>query len=1665
MSEPLPDLPQAPELLASGGRRVWSLVQYVWRRIENFVFLLVVLLIALYFVLQSAWVQNWLIQRISGYLSTELNTQVSIGHVDIAFFDHLALEQVFIADQHGDTLLYAGQLTAGLNGNFFDALERHLEFSEITLTNAYIFDRRYFGEYRHNFQFLIDYFGGSSGSKKAKRSFPIQVKNLRLTNINLIQDNAVSGRKLALHLPKGHIRVDQFDPNLKKADIHSVVLSGIFLKLEERPKQPMPELPKDTTANKQPATPYIVDIDHFRLDAGHFDYDFWRGSPERTLPLDIFDPNHLSVRKIDFEADSLHFNGLYFNTGQLQHFSAFEQCGFGVTHGAARNWAMSDTLTALYGATIELPNTRLGDTILLKYDAYTDFLHFNNNIKMDIRLSPGSFIGLGDLMPLNKNIANNSFFKRNKTLRPEISGQITGKVNSLKARNMAIKVDNHTVMEGDFTGDDLARGTKEMRLSFKFDRLQSNISGLRQLIPGFNPPDNLKRLGNIAYQGRYDLFFATDHVLNGDFSTSLGRGTLNMKLDMAPGRENARYSGRMDLSRFDLGAWSGDPKFGRLSLHMEVLEGSKGLTLPTVEANLRGNIDSLKYNGYTYQDIKLNGLLSQSLFEGKIGIKDPNVWFDFDGTVNVRDTIPVYSFNADLKRLDLGRLNLVKEDMVVSGRVDQVRLSGKNMADLFGILNVRDIRVVQNTEERQIVHRIDSVRFESNSLSGDLRRFSLRSDVVIANAEGRFNLNTVANNLWRMLYRQHPVLVGHLLGRDSNTVAMLTDSTPLRDAFRFGLYLNNSRDLTKLIDNQLDTLKNISITGRVDGRAGMSEIYVSVPQLHYGNIEADTLSFGWRGEPRGSVYDIELPQTFLSGKYRLAPISVSGSVKSDIVQFRLQTQSKDTSSAVRGINLNGALSYPDSTWQIKFASSDIDLFAQRWTIEDDNYLRFSKNYVEPQNLYLMSGDKRIVLDSLNAGRGLKLTLSNFDLAFLNDILPKRKLNYRGRIYDSDVEIQDIFAMKKMAFYFSTDTVFLNNKPYGRLDGNMDMAALDEPLEWRLSVIDKAFGLRTKGAWNFNTKLAKNTQNGFGLMEPRGLKSEIEGEQFPMSVLQQFIPGISNTDGRFDIKAALGGTVGNSATTRLGLNGQALIRQGTFVIDYLNTPFYIENQTVMLTNQQIWATNAAIFDVTKKNKAVIDGGLRHNFFSDWKVDCRISSQSEDFVLMNTTRKNSAYYYGFAAGEFTATFGGTFARTDINIDATTGPNTILYIPLSDEADFKEVKFITFKDKNAGPVNPDASKPNVKKRFQSSDLKGLNFAMNLSITPAAEIQMIFDEQAGDILKGKGEGDIALIINREGEFKMYGNYNILRGEYLFTLLNFVNKPFTVAEGGSIKWYGDPYKAQLDLDATYSETASVGNLISDEIAITGDENIIAEANRGTRVDINMHMTGDLFAPSIDFGLSFPSVSPQVRTFTDNKLRVLQQDPNELNRQVFGLIMFGSFLPPDSFAPQSIGQITSTLTQFISNQLSSYLTGLASEWFGKSVSSFDVNIAYNEYQAAARLNGANASISGRELQVRMTSGFADDRIRIQVGTQVGSVANLGNAATPGTNGFLGEDLIIEFQPTTDSRWRIKAYQRLEPDLSGNFRNRLGIGLSFKRDFNSFNEMMSGVGKWFKRKNG
>lgn len=1642
---------------------IWLIIKSLWRRVENIIFGFVLLIILLYFMLQMPAVQNWLVHHVAQYLSREWQTTVQLQRVDIEFFDKVVLEGLYVEDVKGDTLIYAGKLNAGLKSNFFAFLSDEIEFTDIGLSHARLFIRRAETDERNTLNQFIDRISGARKQKKNQSGgIRLKIQNLHLDDVMYIRDvqtynsqdpNVIDCEYHRIRIPYGLVRINLIDPDNHLVDIQSAHIDGLSIDIDESEKKattPKPpakkvSLKKTESSNDQSLIFQVgqVLVTHATFQMDHFDV-----SPARTTLPDVMDYDHLDIHDIELQGEKFTFNDEFDNNdfdlkGTIKHLAAREQSGFVLSHAEIQNLSLTDTLAGMYQAKIQTSGTSLGDTILFHYNCYHDLKRFDDSVDMDIKLAPGSFVRIGDLTHFDGHLADNQFFKKNYNETVKLNGRVYGIVNRLRADDLQASIDGGTSVWCDFRGNNLSKHDDPPVLNFDFKELRTSLNALERIIPDFKPPAQFYKLGYVVFKGSYQLFDGVDHVLYGDLNSDLGGGRVDMQLNLKEGREKASYSGGLEMKQFDMATWMGDKKFGRTTFNVTIAENSTGLTLPTIKTKVSGKIDTLPYLGYNYKDIFLNGSFNEKIFDGQLTCNDPNVDFTFDGVINLREDIPRFNFNAQMRRIDLGVLNLVDKDLVLFGNVENLSLVGSNFDEITGSAFLSNIKLLQDREEW---HRIDSLRFVSFFRADGSRYFGFNSDVAKCEMTGKFNLNTVFQNLGRQFNRYHPDFARQL------GLEFSESGDPVTDNYRLSLQIRNSKNLTRLVSAELDTLKNVYLDIHVEALKGLTDIRLETPFVKFDGLGFEMPSLRLNAREDSLDFVINLPKTMLSAKSSLPPVQLTGKMVANLLNFSLEAKEKQNNSNTgyfESLYLKGGLSVVDSLWQVQFSSSKMKMFSQEWVIADENYVRFNNEYFETKDFEFFNGNKRILLEGQNNGRGARFSLTNFDLNELNRFFDPEFLSISGKIYDFDISIQDIFKMEGMEAGFLTDTFYLNTKPYGVILSNIEMADLSSPLLYKIFLQNNGNQrLRVAGAY-----LPKGAKSFYS----NTLESDIDSgeifasatlDDFPLDVIETFIPDISKTDG-----AIKGNLILQGSSSRVGLTGSTRV-SGQTQLDYLKAMFHLDNQVINFTPNKIEVSADTIWDASLQHMAFVDGYLSHDNFSKWRVSCTIESADRSFLILNTTQADNELYYGQGIGYFLCNITGSFTQTNMLVDAETGKDTRLYIPLSSTSDAKEASFIRFTNGTQDTISAKA-----KKNFSFSDLKGLNFEMNLTVTEDAEIQLIFDEQAGDIIKSRGTGDIKLNINRDGDFKMYGRYQVSHGEYLFTLLNFVNKPFSLVSGGTISWFGDPYRAILDLDATYDQTTAVYNFVRDEVELLS--NLKDEASKATRVVVTMHLNGELLKPNISFDMAFPNVTSQLKSLTDNKLRLLKQDQSELSRQIFGLIVIGSFLPPNTAFIQPADYAASlynTLTQMIGNQFSNYLAGLASEWFKGDVSSIDFDIVYNDYQNALSNPNQPLVAGGRELQVRLKSGFKDDKITVQVGSQfgLGSRANL-----PISDGFLGEDVTIEIRLTENNQWRLKIYQRLEPDISGQRRDRYGLGISFQKDYDSFGAMLESIGDKFR----
>ena len=168
-------------------------------------------------------------------------------------------------------------------------------------------------------------------------------------------------------------------------------------------------------------------------------------------------------------------------------------------------------------------------------------------------------------------------------------------------------------------------------------------------------------------------------------------------------------------------------------------------------------------------------------------------------------------------------------------------------------------------------------------------------------------------------------------------------------------------------------------------------------------------------------------------------------------------------------------------------------------------------------------------------------------------------------------------------------------------------------------------------------------------------------------------------------------------------------------------------------------------------------------------------------------------------------------------------------------------------------------------------------------------------------------LTYNNNGELGTYGKYTLDKGTYTFTLQDVIIKEFTIRDGSSISFQGDPYAAVLDLEAVYSLNSNIRDLYES----FGDD---PDLNR-TNVPVHalMRAKGIISQPEISFDLEFPSLTAEAV----RKVKSIISTDEMMNRQIIYLLALNRFYTPEYMNQNEL--LTSVASSTIAGQLSNIL--------------------------------------------------------------------------------------------------------------------------------------------------
>ncbi len=1245
-------------------------------------------------------------------------------------------------------------------------------------------------------------------------------------------------------------------------------------------------------------------------------------------------------------------------------------------------------------------HSHITDSLVLKYSNPSNLSYFVDSVDFDLHLI-NSTIGSQDVR------AFATVFSQVDDVY-DISGSFSGKVGRLRGEELTIAVGTTSRLRGSLYMTGLPRIEETfIDLNVRSGRLRPQ--DLRQYLGNLYP--NVVNIGTLNVQGQF-LGFVNDFVANGQFYNSRSRVVSDINIKVPKDVRFTRYSGRLTLENFDLKRILNDQNsVRRISLTGRI--NGQGITLPTANFSLESDVSNIAINDYVYKNISTDGRFADQFFQGNFEVDDPLLKVKGRGLVDFRDNKQTINGQIQIDSARLQPLNITGQDFAIKGLID-VNISSFKIDSLQGDLKVSSLDIGLNEE---LAH-IDTLVISSQKQT-DGRLLSLTSDLIDLSINGDYLFTNIYKD-FRRLYQEYLLNINN----NSEELAVYYDGRDFEDPLEYDMDINialkDVNPLITLFHPDLQLSKNVRVEGSFHhGHTAILSFY-----SQFDSLALDDKYF------LGNEVELTASKVIDSTSV-LGMLYVSSDVQdwSKITETQnaffeaiwngqhIDFQSNiDQNELDNHASLYGEVSFLKDTTRIILKPSEMLAFDNEWRFNDDNSISFYDQQIDFDSLVLYSDEEKLFAHGVlsdSSDQQLELNLRRFDLRNIQSLLP---VDISG-IVNGSVFLSDVFDTPAIESNVGISDFYIDEFLVG------DIQSLSQ---WQDE--NDRFNLGF-----FVTREGQNVIQIDGYFNPSRAGDQLELSadirDANLNVIQPFIATrFTNFSGLVQGTFAISGSLDYPI-----LEGTGTITDGTVKINYLNTDYRFEGGVIFDANE-IGVRRLQLTD-QDGNLARINGGIFHDGFRDFILD--LSADLQTFQVLNTTVSENELYYGTAYGTGQLNMIGSPSNLTISANATTGRGTRIFIPLNSSTSIEQEEYISFVD-----FDNDSLTSQIQSKIEEQvDLSGIKLDFDLEITNEAYCELIFDIKSGDIIRGRGDGNLKLQIDTKGDFNMFGDFEIETGAYNFTLYNIINKEFEIEKGSRISWYGDPYGAILNIDAKYRQLASLAPLIS-----TLDEESLnsPEIRRKYPAAVNLSLQGEMLSPEIGFGIEVSEYPDNVvlqngATISLNALvnafqSRIAADEQELKRQVFSLIILKRFSPENSFSVGGGQTIGSSVSEFVSNQLSYWITQVDEN--------LEIDVDLNSLDSDA-LN---------TFELRLAYTFFDGRLRVS------RDGGFTNAATNTSDiySIIG-DWTLEYLLTQDGKFRAKMYNRTDQNafsaLNQN-NTETGFSIQYIRSFDQLKEIIS-----------
>ena len=1633
------------------------------------IFLIIVVLL----LIQLPSVQNFGRKKVVTFLQDKLKTRVEIGKLDIKFPTDISLQNVFFEDQSKDTLLYGKELRVNLK--MFQLLKSNIDIEEIYLDGIVGKVKRLPPDSVFNFQFIVDAFASGSTKQPATQdssSLKIDIDRIVVKNSHVIYNDPYTGNDMNINIGLLDGKIDKFDLDHLLFDVPTITLKGIkgyYYQLEPLEKSIEKVVAEaaaegdnflqllnksiklsdiDIVFKSEPSKLYssfkigdmeihpetldlknsIITLKDAKLDNSAIAIQIQSAAPvksakdtviiEETPSFKIIasklvinksslkyddasaprapsgmDFSHLNLTNFNFNASDIRYNSdtiiANVHSGSLKDTSGF------VLNKLKTNFEMNPTGVSLKELYVETPGTILKNSAIISYPSLEAMQKNPGVLGLDINLA-GSKISVKDINSFMPSLAGQ--LPANATLYAD--ARITGKVNNLNLQKVILRGLDGT----DINVNGIVKGlpeTEKMFADLKINKFQTSRKDILAIVPKNTIPSNITLPQSIDASGVFRGSM-TSLYTDLNINTSLGGAKITGTLGNITDEKRATYNMELKARNIRVGTLIQNPQLGPLSAFIKVK--GKGLNPQSANAFFDAVVSDVTLNGYNYKDIKAEGNIADKNYAIKASVQDPNIDINIKGEGEFEGKYPGLKLKATIDSIKTLPLHFTTTKMLYHGVID-ADFKTLDPDNLDGKLFVTH-SVLVNEDQRITLDSLSVIA--KNEV--DNQSIAINADFFNASINGRYTLTQLGDVFQQIIDPYYAI-------SDKKNVAKVAPYS-----FSLNASIVENPNLAAIVPD-LKRLDPVIMNGNFASDSGWN-LNIKSPYVEYGTNIINDLNINAGTGNDALLFKMGLKEYKNGPSMVIHATALNGTVKNNNIDFNLNI--KDQKSKDLYI-LGGKLSQvsPDN-YKFSLNPDSLRLNYEKWTAGADNFIQYKNKDIIAHNFVLSQGTQHLSINSTSQkdNSPLKIDFKDFKISTLTSFIQTDSLIANGLLNGG--------ALIKNIQTKPTFTADLNVK---------DLSFYGDTLGSLTAKVDNNVADTYNAAMTLDGHGNKINIDGKYNVKPRNSSFDflINIAQFNMSSLVGLSNGaIKDARGFLYGKVAVDGTADNP-----NIDGNLKFDNTAMNFSMLNNVFKIDQESIAIINNEGIKLDKFTIRDTADNPLTIDGMINSKNFMDYSFDLRIGAKN--FQAVNSTSKDNDLFYGKMVFSTNMTVKGTPTHPIVDGDLTINDQTdfTVVLPQDEPGVVEREGVVRFVDYSAtkedsvflrGTAGYDS--------LNTSSLTGYDVTMNLNIVKEATFNVIVDQGNGDFLRLKGTGQLTGGIDASGKITMTGSYQIEEGAYNLTF-NFIKRKFDIQKGSSIVWTGEPTTAKIDITAVYIANTAPLDLVQSTVATD------ATYKQKLPFHVNLELDGELMKPEISFDIVLPkdgnyNVSNDIVSTVQNRLLQLRQEPAEMNKQVFALLLLNRFVgenPFDNSAGGSLDAATfakQSVSKLLSEQLNSLAEGL--------IQGVDIN-----FDLATTEDYTTGEKQDRtDLNVGVSKRLLDDRLTVSVGT---NFELEGPRQTNQSQNNLAGNININYKLSKDGRYALRAYRK--NDYTGTVEGYVvetGIAFVISIDYNQFKQI-------------